>query len=72
MWGKNVALRNASFELALCRCCVSESCLSSASLDVVCIELSDGVKYVGVYEYVNIMSLYIFMVSMNYSYQVIQ
>ena len=38
-------MRNASLELMLCRCCVSESCVSFASLDVVSDELSDGVQY---------------------------
>ena len=35
------------------RCSVSKSCVSFGSLDVVCNEFSDSVKYVGVYEFVN-------------------
>ena len=38
---KNASLWNFSFELVLCRCCVSKSCsYSFASLDVVCTEFS--------------------------------
>ena len=34
---------NTSFELALCRCCVSKSYVSSVSLDVICNELGNSV-----------------------------
>ena len=39
------------FQLVVCRCRVSQSCLSFASIDVICNELSDGIKYVGVNEF---------------------
>ena len=47
------------FKLTLCRCCVSECCVSFVSFDVVCKELSDGVRYIGVFVLVNeIMCVY--------------
>ena len=49
----DVSLENASFELLLCRYFVPEGCVSFASIDLVCNELSVGIRYVGVYEFVN-------------------
>ena len=40
-------------ELTLCKCCASEGCVRYTSLNVVCDEVSDGVRYVGVYEFVD-------------------
>ena len=49
---KYASLWNASFEMALCRCCVPKSCRSFAFLDLVCSKLSDSVMHGGVYEIV--------------------
>ena len=41
------------FVFGLCTCNVSGCCISFESPDVVCNELSDGIRYVGMYEFVN-------------------
>ena len=51
-YGWKNTLWNASFKLSFCRCSLSWSCVSFASFDVVCHEFIDGVRYVGVCEFV--------------------
>ena len=45
--------RNTSVELALCRFCFSKDCVTRVSLNFVYNELSDGVRYIGVYAFMN-------------------
>ena len=48
---------NTNLELVLCRCCVSEGCVSSVSNDVACNKLSDVVVYEFVSEFMSIHSV---------------